>query len=157
MAAKVKWPNDVWANGKKMAGILTNSNGTTGGVTGFGVNVNQDMRADDALSGIATSICSETGGQVAREPLLAAICGHIERLMAKPYAEVLEEYKQHDMLVGLTIRVHHKSREEADDKDFDAEVLGFTGEGYLQVRNAANGEVKALSGEEVSITPQLAA
>lgn len=58
---------------------------------------------------------------------------------------------------GRTIRVHHKTREESDPSDYDAEALGVDGEGYLRVRplggpKAAAGEI-SLSGEEVSITP----
>ena len=57
------------------------------------------------------------------------------------------------MLIGTTIRVHHKSREESDEKDFDAIVEGFDAQGLLQVRNKTTGATSALSGQEVSISP----
>jgi BirA family biotin operon repressor/biotin-[acetyl-CoA-carboxylase] ligase len=55
-AFEIKWPNDLMLNGKKTAGILAESDGTTARI-GIGVNVLQ--RNFDALSG-ATSLALET-------------------------------------------------------------------------------------------------
>ena len=57
------------------------------------------------------------------------------------------------MLRGKTIRVHHRTREEDDPRDYDAEVLGVDAQGQLRVR-APGGEA-VLSGEEITITPQV--
>lgn len=67
--------------------------------------------------------------------------------------QVLDEYRKHDLLRGRTIRVHHKTREEDDPQDFDADVLGVDADGQLRVRPVGGGPERALSGEEVSITP----
>ena len=57
---------------------------------------------------------------------------------------------------GNTIRVHHKTREEDDPNDFDAEAVGVSADGMLRVRPKAGGPERMLSGEEVSISPMLA-
>ena len=53
----------------------------------------------------------------------------------------------------FVIRVHHRTREEDDPRDYDAEVLGVDKDGMLRVKGPGGDAL--LSGEEVSITPQL--
>jgi BirA family transcriptional regulator, biotin operon repressor / biotin---[acetyl-CoA-carboxylase] ligase len=135
--AQVKWPNDVWVGKRKLAGILVNCDARYGGgVVGFGVNVNQDMRqAEPAVAAVATSLAAEAKSEVSREQVLAGICNQVERLMGLTYHQIMAEYAEYDMLVGNTVRVHHKTREIASPDDYDALVTGFTEEGYLMVRN----------------------
>jgi biotin-(acetyl-CoA carboxylase) ligase len=91
--------------------------------------------------------------EVSREVVLAGICNEVERLMQLTYHQVMAEYHQYDMLMGTTVRVHHKTREIASPEDFDGLVTGFTEEGYLVVRNTETQLPKNLSGEEISISP----
>ncbi len=63
LVPKIKWPNDVYVNGKKICGILI-ENAFSGGniassVVGIGLNVCNTLPAE--LSEIATSIGAETG------------------------------------------------------------------------------------------------
>ena len=51
------------------------------------------------------------------------------------------------------MRVHHRSREEDDPRDFEARVLRVDPQGLLCVRRP-DGTEQQLSGEEVSITPR---
>jgi BirA family biotin operon repressor/biotin-[acetyl-CoA-carboxylase] ligase len=61
--AGVKWPNDVWAEGKKIAGILTEMSAETDRVhwvvLGVGVNVNNPLPASSVVP--AASVSSWTG------------------------------------------------------------------------------------------------
>jgi BirA family biotin operon repressor/biotin-[acetyl-CoA-carboxylase] ligase len=67
----IKWPNDVWAGGKKIAGILVEA-GRDFAVVGIGLNVN--TRAFPAeVAGTATSLALESGGEVSRKEVLSAI------------------------------------------------------------------------------------
>lgn len=72
----LRWPNDVLANDRKIAGILAQmQDGAI--LAGIGVNVNQaDFPAD--LRDIATSIIRETGTEYDKHFLLRAIAGGIE-------------------------------------------------------------------------------
>jgi BirA family biotin operon repressor/biotin-[acetyl-CoA-carboxylase] ligase len=75
----IKFPNDVLVGGRKVAGILAEAgNGRV--VLGIGVNVNQteDQLPADAQTE-PTSLRIETGGQVDRARLLAAILTQLER------------------------------------------------------------------------------
>ena len=79
---RVKWPNDVLLNGRKVAGILGQRVGAgEDGPSVFGVGVN--VSADPAdfppdLRGRATSILAEGSDAPRREILLAAILRHWE-------------------------------------------------------------------------------
>jgi len=60
-SAKIKWPNDILLNNKKIAGILIETMPITNiYVIGVGINVNQQTFSTET-SGIATSLCIETG------------------------------------------------------------------------------------------------
>ena len=78
LSAELEWPNDVMAGGRKLAGILVQRPPGPMAVVGIGVNVGA------APSGLedgarATSLNSELGRAVAREPLLAAILEAVAR------------------------------------------------------------------------------
>jgi len=79
--AKVKWPNDMVVNGKKLAGILMETS-FSGGVLekvvlGVGLNVNCESFPDE-IKDIATSIFIETGQKHVREQILASFMSSLE-------------------------------------------------------------------------------
>lgn len=83
--ARVKWPNDVLVNGKKIAGLLNELGAETEQihylVLGIGLNVN--MAADQFpldLRYPATSVMLETGNTQARLPLVRALLLRIDEL-----------------------------------------------------------------------------
>jgi BirA family biotin operon repressor/biotin-[acetyl-CoA-carboxylase] ligase len=74
--AEIKWPNDVLINGKKVAGILVETqyvaNSVEKVIIGFGLNVNQAL-FDGELKKSATSLLNELNRKTERESLLASI------------------------------------------------------------------------------------
>lgn len=80
--SRVKWPNDVWVDRKKVAGILVEA-GTTGAeasavVIGIGLNVNR-TQWDGEVGTLATSLRLVSGADLDRERALAALLLHVER------------------------------------------------------------------------------
>jgi len=82
---KIKHPNDLIANGRKIAGLLAET-AITGDkvrpvILGFGVNFLQ-TREDFDRDGLpdATSLLIETGTAPDRETVLAAFLGHLKRV-----------------------------------------------------------------------------
>ncbi|MGM0506315.1 MAG: biotin--[acetyl-CoA-carboxylase] ligase [Bacteroidota bacterium] len=79
---KLKWPNDVLVEGKKVAGILTEvtflGSRIERIILGMGVNVNQTEFSPEY--GAATSMKLVTGHVVPREPVLARIMNELEPL-----------------------------------------------------------------------------
>jgi BirA family biotin operon repressor/biotin-[acetyl-CoA-carboxylase] ligase len=87
LTPSIKFPNDVLIDGRKVAGILAESSeGRV--VLGIGVNVNQTAKQlPERTETPPTSLRIETGRELDRAPLLAAI---LERLESE-YTEWLRE------------------------------------------------------------------
>lgn len=80
----VKWPNDIYWNDKKLAGILIENSlqGTKiKTIIGVGLNVNQEIFTSDAPNPV--SLKQITGKQLNRKLLLKLICHRILELYAK--------------------------------------------------------------------------
>ena len=80
----IKWPNDLLAHGRKVAGILTemhaDGRGNPFAVVGIGINVNH--AADDfpaELQATATSLRLAGGRFIDRSELAAALLRQLER------------------------------------------------------------------------------
>ena len=109
----VKWPNDIWIERRKCAGVLVESR-TVGMridsvIIGVGLNVNR-MQWPPELAGAATSLRAERGGGEAldRADVLAALLSHIERWVTRfikdGAAVVVDALRPALALVGERIR-----------------------------------------------------
>ncbi len=82
ITAQLKWPNDVFINGKKVGGILCESKirgeEIKSMVIGIGLNVNVQTDALTKVLHNATSLFIESGTTFQREKLLANILNHLE-------------------------------------------------------------------------------
>ncbi|PKN28281.1 MAG: biotin--[acetyl-CoA-carboxylase] ligase [Deltaproteobacteria bacterium HGW-Deltaproteobacteria-21] len=82
VAALIKWPNDLYAGQRKLAGILTEF-GVKGGsvdyvVLGMGLNVHWHPAGHEEIRGPATSLRMETGKVFPRTDLLVLILKEFE-------------------------------------------------------------------------------
>ena len=81
---RIKWPNDVLIDGKKVAGILVESvisgEEVHYAVLGIGVNVALDAEALGELSATATSLNAATAREVPREGLLRRLLQELDGL-----------------------------------------------------------------------------
>ncbi len=116
--ARVKWPNDVIINGKKMAGILSESilNGEDRWVVvGIGIDVNNPVQEGYEFSDISTSITEETGRKFDLEKLMVQLICEFERLynMAESGkdAEVLDEWRGMADTLGKKVSINRISGE----------------------------------------------
>ncbi|MEX0800123.1 MAG: biotin--[acetyl-CoA-carboxylase] ligase [Dehalococcoidia bacterium] len=80
LSSTFKWPNDVLAGGRKIAGILIELTGdeAKSALVGVGLNVNFDVEAVPEIAAIATSVRRETGRDASREDILAALLNAFE-------------------------------------------------------------------------------
>eukprot|EP01097_Dermamoeba_algensis_P008507 TRINITY_DN5701_c0_g1_i1.p1 TRINITY_DN5701_c0_g1~~TRINITY_DN5701_c0_g1_i1.p1 ORF type:complete len:243 (+),score=20.97 TRINITY_DN5701_c0_g1_i1:339-1067(+) len=153
VSAKGKWPNDILFEGKKLAGMLIDVEHMSGSMTaivGVGINVNSDMnqspQVDIRTSSISLSQAANT--VIEKEKLLASVFNNLEHLLSHDMPEVLDIYSKYDACLGQNIVVMPKKKE--SDERYDAVGVGFTPEGFLQVKKGS-GEVVTLVAEEVSI------
>lgn len=82
----IKWPNDIYAEERKLGGILAETVETATGravVLGIGINLN-DNALPPELKAMASSVESATGRAVDREALL----GQLVRALGGRYAEL---------------------------------------------------------------------
>ena len=101
-AARLKWPNDVYLDRRKVAGILVEGRPQEGwGVVGIGVNV--AVAPQDFPAELADRAGTLGLGAEAIEPLLARLLAELERWLAAPLEELLQAVRARDALLGQTL------------------------------------------------------
>lgn len=128
----LKWPNDVLVGGRKVCGILAESELAGQAVNyvllGIGVNVNADMSAYPEIAAIATSAAAEVGRQISREALAAAILNELEELYLAAQAgkRAHDEWRARLVTLGRQVRVTCGQTVEeglAEDVDADGSLI----------------------------------
>ena len=109
----VKWPNDVWVDQRKCAGILVESRltGTTidAVIIGVGLNVNRTEWPPE-LEGIATSLRAESSAAspLSRPDVLVEVLTSIDRsvrgLVDEGPERLVDTLRKHLALVGQPVR-----------------------------------------------------
>ncbi len=99
VTCRVKWPNDVWVDRRKVAGILIEGRPQEGwAVLGVGLNAgHQDLPKE--LRKTATTL-----GLDATEPVLAALLDRLTVRLADAPAATLAAWRTRDALKGHTVR-----------------------------------------------------
>jgi BirA family biotin operon repressor/biotin-[acetyl-CoA-carboxylase] ligase len=140
VACGVKWPNDVWIEERKVAGVLIEAKPPDWAVIGVGVNVAvapQDF--PDQLRWPATSV----GHGVTVEALLDALCGRLSGWVAAPLDRVLPAFRERDALKGRRI-----GWEDGGDPDAGAGVAdGIDEDGNLLVATDSGGRLALGAGD----------
>jgi BirA family biotin operon repressor/biotin-[acetyl-CoA-carboxylase] ligase len=111
----IKWPNDIVVRGKKIAGILAETNidgdAVNHVVLGVGINVNT-RKGDlpDRLGGIATSVLMETGKPSPRSVLARVFLMDFETRYSSfldgDFPEILARWKKLAVVRGKGVRIH---------------------------------------------------
>lgn len=107
-SVQIKWVNDIYINGRKICGILTEAslgleyNTLDYAVAGIGINVLAhdfgELRRD------VTTIQQETGKKISRNALCRLILDNLERIMPLiPEKKHLDEYRRREFLTGKII------------------------------------------------------
>lgn len=145
VAAKVtvKWPNDVLAADRKLAGILVESQlsgaRVASVVIGIGINVAQ-REFPEPIAGTATSLSLLAAGDVSRERLLVDVLAcfeaELQRLTDHGIAAVAEALAPHDALLSRRLQVDA----------LEGYGAGIDSSGRLRVRLADGREELCASG-----------
>ncbi|MEA2360965.1 MAG: BirA family transcriptional regulator [Thermoleophilaceae bacterium] len=134
---QIKWPNDVWIGGRKVAGILVEGRPQEGwAVLGVGLNVDVS-EFPPPLDETATSL-RLAGASASVEETLAALLLALDRWLPRPAPDVLAAWRSRDALLGGTVRWSNGSKE--------GTAAGVDGSGALLV-DTANGRVTLDAGE----------
>jgi BirA family transcriptional regulator, biotin operon repressor / biotin---[acetyl-CoA-carboxylase] ligase len=126
--AAIKWPNDIWLHGSKVAGILVEGRPQEGwAVLGIGVNV-QDAPPIEHVTSL--------GGAIGVEELLARLLAAVDGWLSRPLPDVLSAWRSRDALLGETVRWQNGS----------GKGVGIDDRGSLLV-DTASGRVALDAGE----------
>lgn len=132
LACDLRWPNDILARGKKVAGILVQvSDGAA--IAGIGVNVNH-TNFPEWIANEATSIRLETGHAADREALLQRLLASIEEIcqvfLVNGKATILKLFANASSFAqGKRVRV-----DMGGGRTLEGITDGLTEQGFLRVR-----------------------
>jgi BirA family biotin operon repressor/biotin-[acetyl-CoA-carboxylase] ligase len=131
---KIKWPNDIYVDSKKIAGILI-ENALSGSqlkntVVGIGLNVNQ---SEFDAQQKAVSLYQLTGNEIEKSVLLDVILKAISiryvQLQLKQFEKIKDDY--HHALLGWK----QKRMFKAAQKEFEALIYGVDEDGRLVLQH----------------------
>jgi BirA family transcriptional regulator, biotin operon repressor / biotin---[acetyl-CoA-carboxylase] ligase len=101
--AALKWPNDVWIDGRKVAGILVEGRPQEGwALLGIGLNVSTPA-FEGELAETATSLALASGAAQSRDDVLQALLACLDRWLVAEAADVLEAWRKRDALFGAPV------------------------------------------------------
>ena len=124
---KVKWPNDIWLERRKLAGILVEGRPQEGwAIVGIGLNVSTAPEQLPAVLRETATSLRIAGVERDREEVLAALLGALERL-GHPAEEVLPAWRERDALRGERVRWRDGEGEAAGIDDGGALVVETDG------------------------------
>jgi BirA family biotin operon repressor/biotin-[acetyl-CoA-carboxylase] ligase len=143
--ARIKWPNDVVVNGKKVAGILTElqaeADEVRAAILGIGIDVNC-LR--DELPDIATSLLIETGKPHDRTALAAAALSALEKFYLASFETVVAEWARLCTTLGRQLTITVGSRR------IEGYAQALDGDGALLLRKD-NGQIERIVGVDATV------
>ena len=150
----VKWPNDLYCEGRKLGGILIESSGDSLGpsavIVGVGINVRLGAQALDRIGVPATDIASHSEAVPSRTTVLAAalesIAGVLARFSREGFAPFREEWLQRHAWNGRRVTLSQAGRRVAEGK-----VVGVAEDGALML--ASVGGIERFHSGELSLRP----
>ena len=152
--AKIKWINDIYINGKKVCGILTEgfTNFETGSiesaVIGIGINISDNQNIFNANKSAGSITGKKTDENITRCQLAALVAGETLKIFDEDTASVMKEYRNSSFLIGDKVQVHPII---GDDKAaYFAQVIDIDDKAGLVVQ-LEDGSRKTLNSGEVSL------
>ncbi|MEN6350118.1 MAG: biotin--[acetyl-CoA-carboxylase] ligase [Syntrophomonas sp.] len=117
--AEIKWPNDIFLNGKKICGILLELSGELEQadylISGIGINVNLQRSAfENEVRYTSTSLLEESGQYHELAAVLTAALTSLEHyyllFMQEGFSPILDEFKSRCFHLGKNIRIAANNR-----------------------------------------------
>src|SRR5882762_141202 len=151
--AEVKWPNDILIRGKKAAGVLTELSAELDRINhivlGIGIDVNlskSDLPGE--LRGSTTSLKIETGSDIRRADLAAALLRELDRdyelICSGAFAMLCDEWQARCVTLGKHVKI------KVGDRVVSGEAEALDDNGALLLRTE-HGHLERIIGGDVSL------
>ncbi|MEJ7540759.1 biotin--[acetyl-CoA-carboxylase] ligase [Staphylococcus intermedius] len=148
---EIKWPNDIYIDGQKVCGFLTemvaNADGIEAVICGIGINLNHDVEDfDDTLRQTATSVKLHYGQNVNRydflEHLMQCIDVRYQQFLTEPFTTIKDEYIQRSNIWNKPLRFTEGKQQ------FYGKVIEIDDQGFLLVVDG-NGDFHRLMSADI--------
>lgn len=146
---KIKWPNDLILNKKKVCGVLTEMSAELGEINyvivGIGLNVHQSS-FPDVIRDKATSLALATNKKLSRKEIVLAFLDQFDILYddfihQQSLQKTIDICKKHSVLIGEKVRLITKSSVR------EVQVVDIDEAGQLVVINEKNEKENVFYGE----------
>lgn len=145
---RIKWPNDIYAGDKKIAGILIETAVMAGkvsrAVVGIGLNINQEIFVSDAPNPV--SLKNLTGNNYDLGKTLNELCFHLDKRYQQMIGfnsfQINRDFEKQLYLCGEWTLFR------ADGSDFEGMIRGTDAEGQLLIENR-DGKIRGFQFKEV--------
>ncbi|MFA5322155.1 MAG: biotin--[acetyl-CoA-carboxylase] ligase [Smithella sp.] len=147
---KLKWPNDVLLNNKKVCGILAQAKIAKKEidfiVLGIGINVNISYsQFEEEIRDTATSLAMETGREYSRQELIISLYENLgkwyKQLLQNGFAPIKEKWLELTPMIGRQVQVIFK------DETIEGRAIGIDNDGSLILLAGKNKEIKVSAGD----------
>jgi BirA family transcriptional regulator, biotin operon repressor / biotin---[acetyl-CoA-carboxylase] ligase len=149
LSALIKWPNDLYVRGNKLAGILTEFGMKDKildyVVLGMGMNVNWHPPGEQGIRHSATSLLAETGRRFSRNELLLEILrdleGSYERVLKGEIEALYGQWNELSLILGRQVTI------ESDTEVIEGKAQRIDEQGALILEEAGGSERRVLCGD----------
>jgi len=149
----IKWPNDVLIGGKKVSGILIESDvpgdNVNYAIVGIALNVNLDPATIPEISETATSLKQMLGSDVSRREMLMVLLGEFETLyiMLRRGEPIDREWRRRLETLGKKVAVR------CGDEVHEGDAEGVDEDGNLLLRRP-DGSLMTIAAGDVTLKAQ---
>lgn len=147
----LKWPNDIYYQGRKLAGILLDLSGESAGpflvVIGIGINLNLPASAASSIDQPWADL-SQCGMDIDRNQLAAlvveALVEGIDSFNREGLSAFVEEWERFDLITGHPVKLHHDN-----EATISGVARGIDAQGALLIEQ--DGGTRSFHAGEVSV------
>lgn len=149
---KLKWPNDIYVDDRKLAGILVELSGQAGDAADLVIGLGLNLNMSDSVQGISQpwiALKSAVDGEIERNKLTAAIIQklHTELLQYESFGMngMVERWNKYDNYMDKPIKLIMGERV------IEGVAKGIESSGAIQIET--NKGIESFIGGEISLRP----
>ncbi len=151
LSPRIKWPNDVRISGKKIAGVLIESEAYQNKlkyiVIGMGINLNINLQSlSGKIRSISTSLSEEVGSSIDYYNFLSSLLNNLDKyyniFRTKNFKYIIQEWKNHSDTIGQQVIIN------SSNEPIKGKVIDINQSGFLKIV-LDTGKVKIISSGEL--------